>query len=489
MDTTNELHTAESGFLPFDLIVVIQDVLKRWLLIVLAAAVVGVGSYILADVRYEPVYQANATLVVTTRGNSTTVFSNLSSAGSLAEVFTDLLNSSLMRKAILEETGLTHLDGTISASVIPETNLMTLSVTASDPRTAFLVAQAIVERHDVVTAQVIGEVALDILQMPAVPMHPINSANAMGQLKRMAMLTALVSAAVFAWISFTRNAVRSGNEARKKLDCSYLGEIPHENKYKTLLSRLRRRKTSILITNPTTSFRYVETIRKLRRRVEQHMHGGKVLMVTSLLENEGKSTVAANLALSMAQKYPRVLLVECDLRKPACYALLEQKVSGYGVRDVLSGRAQPEEAVVAYKKTGLDLLLEKKADKNSGDRLASGQMQQLLNWAREHYDFVVLDLPPMSVVSDTEGAMEYADASLLVVRQNAAAAPALNKAIASLHSGKARLVGCVLNNVYSTFLSQGQGYGGYGGYGRYGHYGHYGHYGNYGYGKSGNQRR
>lgn len=486
MDTKNELHTAESGFLPFDLIVLVQDVLKRWLLILLAAVAVGVGSYIVTDVRYEPVYQSTATMVVSSRGNSSTVFTNLSSASSMAQVFTDLLNSSIMRKAILEETGLTSLDGTITASVIPETNLLTLKVTASDPRTAFLVAKAVVERHGVVTEQVFGEVSLELLQRPAVSGYPINSSNAMWQMKRMAVLAALIAIAAVAWMSFVRNAVRSGKEARKKLECSYLGEIPHENKYKTLLSRLRRKKTSILITNPTTSFRYVETIRKLRRRVEQHMHGGKVLMVTSLLENEGKSTVAANLALSMAQKYPKVLLVDCDLRKPACHALLEQKFSGPGVRDVLSGKTAPEDAVISYKKTGLDLLLEKKADRNSGDRLSSGQMQQLLVWARANYDFVVLDLPPMSVVSDTESTMEYADASLLVIRQNAATAPALNKAIGSLSGGKARLIGCVLNNVYSTFLSDGQGYGGYGGYG---HYGHYGRYGNYGYGKTGQRGR
>jgi len=472
MDTTNELHTAESGFLPFDLIVVIQDVLKRWLLIVLAAAVVGVGSYILGDVRYEPVYQANATLVVTTRGNSTTVFSNLSSAGSLAEVFTDLLNSSLMRKAILEETGLPHLDGTISASVIPETNLMTLSVTASDPRTAFLVAQAIVERHDVVTAQVIGEVALDILQMPAVPMHPINSANAMGQLKRMAVLTALVSVAVFAWISFTRNAVRSGNEARKKLDCNYLGEIPHENKYKTLLSRLRRRKTSILITNPTTSFRYVETIRKLRRRVEQHMDDGKVVMVTSLLENEGKSTVAVNLALAMAKKHDRVLLIDCDLRKPACHAILDQKKFTAGIKEVLQGKAALSESIVRYKKTSLDILFGRKGDKNIGDLISSDRMDALLNWARENYDYVVLDLPPMAAASDAEGMTALADACILVVRQNVAAAPALNRAIASLEGQRAKLLGCVVNNVYTSRLSSGG--SSYGGYHKYNYYGSYG---------------
>ena len=211
------------------------------------------------------------------------------------------------------------------------------------------------------------------------------------------------------------------------------------------------------------------------------MHGGKVLMITSLLENEGKSTVAANLALSMAQKYDKVLLIDCDLRKPACSILLEQKLNGAGVRDVLSGKVHPAEAVVKYKKTNLDLLLEKKADRNSGDRLASANMKQLLLWARENYDFVVLDLPPMSVVSDAESVMEFADGSLLVVRQNAAVAPALNKVIAALQNGKAKLLGCVLNNVHSTAISSGQGYGGYG----YGRYGRYGHYNYYGYGKSG----
>lgn len=483
MEQKNEHHMTESGILPFDPIVLVQDVLKRWLLIVLAAAMVGVGSYILADVRYEPVYQSGATLVVTNRGSSSTVFSNLSSASTLAGVFTDLLNSSLMRKTILEEVGLESFSGTISAAMIPETNLLTLRVTASDPRTAFLVTKAVVERHDVVTYQVLDEIVLETLKGPSVAMGPVNSANAMGQMKRMAVLAAMAATFLCAFASFSRDAVRSGKEARKKLDCSYLGEIPHERKHKTILAAIRRRKSSILITNPTTSFHYVETIRKLRRRVEQHMHGGKVLMITSLLENEGKSTVSANLALSMAQKYDKVLLIDCDLRKPACHYLLEQKTIEFGVRDVLTGKVAPADAVLKYKKTGLDMLLEKKPDRNSGDRLGSSNMKQLLKWARENYDFVVLDLPPMAVVSDAESAMEYADGTLLVVRQNAAVTPALNKAISSLHKGNAKLLGCVLNNVYSTMLSSGQGYGGYGyGYGKYGRYGHYNYYG---YGKSG----
>ena len=325
-------------------------------------------------------------------------------------------------------------------------------------------------------------IALEVLQNPKVPTAPMNYANAAGQMKKMMLMAAAAVCALLAVLSYYRDTVRSGKEARTKLDCDFLGEIPHEEKYKTLVSRIRHRKTSILITNPITSLRFVETIRKLRRRVEQNMHGDKVLMVTSLLENEGKSTVAVNLALAMAQKRSKVLLIDCDLRKPACHALLEQKNVTYGLRDVLAGKAVLADAMIRDKKSNLYLLLEKRGVKNSGDLVSSEKMQALLSWARKEFDFVVLDLPPMAEVSDAESVMEFADASLLVVRQNVAMAPAVNKAIAALDGGKAKLLGCVLNNVYSTSLSSGRGYG-YGGYGKYGHYGHYGHYGSNGSGK------
>ena len=122
------------------------------------------------------------------------------------------------------------------------------------------------------------------------------------------------------------------------------------------------------------------------------------------------------------------------------------------------------------------MLLEKRSDVNSGDLLSSSTMRALLKWARREFDIVVLDLPPMSVVSDSETMANLADASVLVVRQNTTRVPGINKAVAALEGGRAKMLGCVLNNVYSTFLSSGQGYR-YGGYGRYSHYSNYGSYG------------
>lgn len=481
MEKTNEFHAADAGLLSFDPIILLRDVLKRWLVVLLAALAVGVGTYISADMNYQPVYQTKTTFVVTTRGSSTTVYSNLSSTSNLAGLFTELLNSSLMRKTIVQEMGVDSFGGTIDTAVVPNTNLITMTVSDTDPRMAFLASRAIIEHHEDLTYQVVGDIGLEVLQNPTVPTTPKNYNDAFTQMKKAALIAGAAAAALLAVLSYMQDTVRSAKEAREKLECDYLGEIPHENKYKTLISSLRRKKGSILITNPVTGFHFVENIRKLCRRVEQRVGGGKVLMVTSLLENEGKSTVAVNLALALEQKRKRVLLIDCDLRKPACWKVLEQQEFTYGIRDVLQETAELSDCFLRYQDTDMYMLLAKNGGEGAGELVTSRHMRVLLDWARANFDYVILDLPPMSAAPEAEGMTALADACLMVVRQNAAKAPALNSAISNLEGHRAKMLGCVLNNVYETRLSSGQGYGGYS---AYSHYGHYGNYGNYGSGGS-----
>lgn len=479
METTKTLHTENASLLHFDPIVLLRDVAKRWLVIVLVSLMVGTGSYIITDSQYKPVYQTKTTFVVTTRSSTNTVYSNLSSTSNLASVFTELLNSSILRKTIVQEMGVASFHGTIDTTVIPNTNLITMSVTDSDPRMAFLATRAIIEHHEELTYQVLDDIQLEVLQNPVVPTAPVNRSGASTQMKRMMILAALATAVLLAVMSYLQDVVRSATEVREKLECDYLGEIPHENKFKTLSAYIRNQKSSILMTNPVTGFRFVESIRKLRRRVEQHMGNAKVLMVTSLLENEGKSTVAVNLALALEQKKQRVLLIDCDLRKPACHKVLEQEKFSFGVNNVLHDNADLSDCFLRYRDTDMYMLLAKKGERNTGDLIVSPRMETMLSWARQNFDYVVMDLPPMSVAADAEGMADLADASLLVVRQNTAFAPELNNAIGNLEKHRAKLLGCVLNNVYSTQLSSGQSYG-YGGYGKYRHYSHYGNSGSSG---------
>lgn len=479
MDNIQEINPHKKDLLPFDPIVIVRDVVRKWLLILIIAVVCGVAAYIIEDISFTPVYQSTATLVVTNKSSTSTVYDNISSTTELAGVFTEVLNSSLLRSKILEQINMSHFSGTIAASPVGSTNLLTLRVTSTDPRSAFLVIQTVIENHQIITYDVLGDIAVEVLQHPAVPGSPSNSAQSFERMQLAAVGSALLACVAFAFLSYQRDTVRSLSEAERKLDCWCLGEIHHERRHKTLAEYLKRRKKSILITNPETGFRYVSTIGKLRRRIEQHMHKhDKVLMVTSVLENEGKSTVAANLALAMAKKHGRVLLLDLDLHKPACHKILEISRTEHCANDVISGTAALEDAVIKDRRSNLYVLVAKKTTNQKVIELfGTDGLKKLIKDAREQFDFVVVDLAPMSMTTDAEIITDLADSSILIVRQNEVGASAINKAIATLENGQAKLLGCVLNNVYSTRLTSGEGYDT--GYGRYGSYGKYGHYGAY----------
>lgn len=472
----------------FDPIVVVLDVLKRWYLVLAAVLLVGMVVYVGTELTYEPKYTTTTTFVVTMRNSSSTVYQNLSATTNLATVFSEILNSSILRKAVLEDLGLSSFAGSISAAAVKDINLLTLNVTGADPRTTFLVTQSIIDNHHRVTYQVMGDIILEVLQEPIVPTAPTNPLNPVGNMKKAMILVGAAMCVLLGVLSFIRDAVRSKQEAEKKLDCRILGELHHERKVKNLNMLFKRKKSSILITSPSTSFSFAERVRKLRRRIEQHMpEGGKTILVTSVLENEGKSTVAVNLALSLAQKHKKVLLIDCDLRKPACYKILEQDWRNASTSDVANGKAELLDCVAVYgQEKALSLLLERKSVKNSAEIISSAGMAKLVMDARENFDYVIIDTPPMAVAPDAEGLLELVDASVLVVRQNAAPTKMLNSALDTLHSVEAKLLGCVLNNMTSSVLTDQSSYGygysysyGYGSYGKYGRYGKYGKYGAY----------
>lgn len=475
MPEKKDMQTEQIELLSIEPVTVLRDIWKRWYLIVVAALLAGMAAYVVSGVRYVPTYQTTTTFVVSAKGSSTTVYQNLSATTNLANVFSEVLNSSILRSAILEELDMPSFDGTISASAIAETNLLTLRVTASDPRTAFLVTQAVIENHHIVSYQVLGDTILEVLQMPKVPTAPINSAGEAANMKKAAIAAAVAVCGILGALSIMKDTVRNKQEAEKKLDCRVLGTVHHERKYKTLKAAMRRKKTSILISKPSTSFAFTEMIRKLRRRIEQQMpEGGNVLMVTSVLENEGKSTLAVNMAIAMAEKNKKVLLIDADLRRPACYKIMDCYWRGPGTVEVATEKAALQDAIVRVKDSGPYMLLARKGVNTSTDISSSEGMARLVDAARAQFDFVVMDTPPMSAAPDAECIMELADATVLVVQQNAATADIINGAVNTLRGADSKFLGCVINNAYGSSAGSG-GYGyGYGyGYGRYGKYGAY----------------
>lgn len=461
---------------------VLQDVLRRWLLVVIVVIAVVLGAYVGQDLIYVPQYSTTTTFVATASGTSATTYQNLSATTTLASVFTEVLNSSLLRQEVIRQEGLTGFDGTITAAAIPDTNLLTMTVTGTNPRTVFLMSKAIIKHHYVVSEQILGGTILEVLQDPSVPTVPINPVNLSKTLTVAAAAAVIVTVLLLVFLSLQSTRIRSTEEANQRLGCHVLGQLRHERKGRTLKTLLRRNKSGLLITNPTVSFLYTESVGKLCSRIEKRLRTGEnILMVTSLLENEGKSTVAVNLALAMHRKGRRVLLIDCDLRKPACSLLLGLPQNSMGALSVLQGKASLGDAI-QVSKTGLHVLSGSRSLQSATDLASSKAMAALLHQAGLSYDLVIVDTPPMSLAPDAEGISAFAHASLLVVRQNEAPAEDLNRVISVLDRSRSHLLGCVLNNVYGSGSFAPAYVGSYAKYGKYGKYG-YGYGYGYGYSK------
>lgn len=201
--------------------------------------------------------------------------------------------------------------------------------------------------------------------------------------------------------------------------------------------------------------------------------GWKTLTVTSVSENEGKSTVAANLAISLAQKDYRVILVDGDLRRPAQFLIFNLRPHEENeLGEFLRQEKQKFSLLMKTEVPKLYVIGGRNSYSSSTDILQGGVAGRFLKRCSESADFVIVDTPPTAVLGDAELWGQYTDAVLFVERQNYIYAEDINTMIDKFRAQDSRLLGVVLNGVQSFSQIAGAAAGRYG-YGRYGKYGNY----------------
>ncbi len=487
----NENNQDWSGLLDkVDLYSIVRDTLRNLWAILLGAIAVAMIVNMMVRADFRSTYSTTATFVVTSKTSSNNAYSNLSAASTMTKSFTNILNSNLLKKKVCEDLGTDSFRATASAKVINGTNLMTLRVTSDTPHNAYRIIRSTMKNMADLTQYVSGDMVMEVLQDPPVPTGADASFSARSQSVRAFVIAAAVAALAFMYLSYRKETIKSEKDLESKLDAGSLGMVYYDPVYASFGNMLRRKKNRHLITDLTASFEQVERYKKLGAHVsaEAHKQGAKVILVTSVNEHEGKSTVSANLALTLVQQSYKVLLVDGDMRRPTQQSLFlkpgEKLKATLG--DLLMGRASMKEALRFDEERGIHLLLNDHNFVNSTDIVSSDYMSRLLNVVRGYFDFIVIDSPPMSLMADAEVLADLADMSILVISYDNVLAQDLNDAIDSLRDCHAVFAGCVLNQV-RTLPGARRLIGGYGGYGRYGSYGRYGRYGRYGkYGHYGN---
>ena len=172
----------------------------------------------------------------------------------------------------------------------------------------------------------------------------------------------------------------------------------------------------------------------------------KVILVTSPLPGEGKSTTSANLAAALAQKSSRVLLVDADLRRPGLNSLFDSQPSA-GLSEILTRQASDNHTGSTTECPGLWILRAGPRAPYPAELLASSRMADLINGWREEFDYIVIDSPPLLAVTDATILSMLADSVLLVVRSGKTTRQALHQAARTLFSVNARCAGVLLNAV------------------------------------------
>jgi len=201
----------------------------------------------------------------------------------------------------------------------------------------------------------------------------------------------------------------------------------------------------ISLTNPKSPI--AEQFRTIRTNIQFSSVDKELqtIIVTSSGPGEGKSTNTANLAVVFAQQGKRVLLIDADLRKPTVHYTFRTE-NHVGLSNVLTRQLTLEEAISTTAQEKLWVLSSGPIPPNPSELLGSKNMQVLLEQAKEEYDVIVIDTPPVLAVTDAQILANLADGVVLVVSSGKTERDSAKKAKELLESAQAKILGVVLNN-------------------------------------------
>lgn len=184
----------------------------------------------------------------------------------------------------------------------------------------------------------------------------------------------------------------------------------------------------------------------------------RVIQFTSADPGDGKSTISTNVAASIAQSGKKVVIVDADFRRPRLHGIFGLEKGVLGITSVISGQAELDDAIHPSEIENLFCLPCGIRPPNPSELLTSPRFKELLEVLRERFDFVIVDTPPMLVVSDPSIVAACVDTTVLTVRLKKNGRPGALRSAEMLHTIGANLIGVVVNGV-SEGASYGYGYG------------------------------
>lgn len=431
----------------------IRVIRRMWIQIVALGVIFMLIMTVQANMRYTPYYTAYSTFTVNIwdeqSENSISSYYDNESAQQMALTFPYILTSGVLQRKVANDLGVGGISGTIKADVVENTNLFILSVTDTDPERAYKTLESVIENYPSLSEPVIGKLNMNVLDESGVPEGPDNPKNLTMDAAKGAVLGLGLGTAWAVMVALLRRTIRKEEHCQIYINKRCLGSVK-QIKFKERSSDM---KPNLNITSRSIDPDFKEAIRIIRNKVERHTEGAgrKKILITSALAGEGKSTIAVNLAISLAQEGKNIALIDCDLRNPSDAEILEVKPVK-GLVDFLNSKAGIMDCLIPS--TEIDCIQEKqrllflpggKAVGDGAELLGRERMKEAIDIVAKDSDYVILDSAPVGLLTDAGVLAQYADAALFVVKKDFAKVEDIMNGIEHLAESGIPVIGCVLN--------------------------------------------
>jgi capsular exopolysaccharide synthesis family protein len=276
------------------------------------------------------------------------------------------------------------------------------------------------------------------------PSGPI-SPNKMRNYQMAVILGLLVGIGLALGFEHLDNTFKTPEDVKQHLQVPFLGMVPDVG-VKTASGAVRGPNASQVLKNPGSAVADAYRVLRTNLIFTSAETTGRVILVTSASPGEGKTTTLANLATALAQNGAKVLAVDGDLRRPTLnHHFGLQKTPG--LSDLIVGKAAASQAIQSTRVNGLQLLPCGYQPPNPAELLGSPMMKQILDAIRAHYDWVLIDAPPLLAMADAAVLCSLVEGVVLVLAAEVATKPAVMRAIDQIHSVGGKVTGVVLNRV------------------------------------------
>ena len=457
-----------------------MELIQYWRLIVQNRIVIGastlVGLVIAAAITFTttPLYESQAQIFVSTPA-STLDISALATGSSFSQQrvksYAQIINSPKTLEPVIQRLDLKMdaktLSSMVTASAPLDTVLISLTITDTNPQRAAKIANAVADQFGITVGDLeLHGIGIDSpvkvstvkdaipADSPASPKKVINLA--LGLLLGFGLGIGIASLR-----KLLDNTVKNEDDLLGTPLLAAIGfdEIADEKPLVTQIGRYAAR---------TEAFR---TLRTNLQFLNPDAHP-QVIVMTSALPNEGKTTSSINLALSLAQAGAKVILVEADLRRPKVPLYLEMSSMSEGLSDLISGpKKLTPQGIKAmlhpYESTGLKVLLSGMIPPNPSELLSSKKFEELIDMLRKQFEYVIIDCPPLLPVTDAAIVSAKADGCVLIVHAGATKKPHFIGSRDAIKAVGSNILGVIINKIPESSLEYEYGY-------RYGYPRYYG---------------